>query len=109
MTNLHNLTQPLVRCELTDRFTTPEGSTGAGWLRASIDGRADEGGYVHATAAFGDELGRLRLLEARCDPHTFRRLSTFGPLAGAGAWRWAPGPARWPAGWPPRPDPVARS
>ena len=42
VTNLHNLTQPLMRYELTDRFTTPEGTTGAGWLRASIDGRADE-------------------------------------------------------------------
>jgi hypothetical protein len=31
------------------------------------------GGYVHANAAFDDELGRLRLLEARYDPHTFRR------------------------------------
>jgi SAM-dependent methyltransferase len=41
------------------------------------------GGYVHATAAFDDELGRLRLLEARYDPHTFRRLGMFGPLAGA--------------------------
>jgi SAM-dependent methyltransferase len=39
--------------------------------------------YVHANAAFDDELGRLRLLEARYDPHTFRRLSMFGPLAGA--------------------------
>ena len=36
-----------------------------------------------ANAAFGDELGRLRLLEARYDPHTFRRLGMFGPLAGA--------------------------
>ena len=54
VTNLHNLTQPLVRYELTDRFTTPEGTTGAGWLRASIDGRADEvfrygGVAVHPT------------------------------------------------------------
>jgi SAM-dependent methyltransferase len=39
--------------------------------------------YVHADAAFDDELGRLHLLEARYDPHTFRRLSIFGPLAGA--------------------------
>ena len=39
-------------------------------------------GYVHANAAFDDELGRLRLLEARYAPHTFRRLSMFGPLAG---------------------------
>jgi len=74
-----------------------------GWARAA------PGSYVHANAAFDDELGRLRLLEARYDPHTFRRLGMFGPLAGPGAWRWAPEPARWPAGWPPRPDPLARS
>jgi phenylacetate-coenzyme A ligase PaaK-like adenylate-forming protein len=42
VTNLHNLTQPLVRYELTDRFTAPEGTPAAGWLRASIEGRADE-------------------------------------------------------------------
>ncbi len=42
VTNLHNLTQPLVRYELTDRFTTPEGTPSAGWLRASVEGRADE-------------------------------------------------------------------
>ena len=42
VTNLHNLTQPLVRYELTDRFTMPEGTLAAGWLRASIEGRADE-------------------------------------------------------------------
>ena len=42
VTNLHNLTQPLVRYELTDRFTTPEGTPAAGWLRASVEGRADE-------------------------------------------------------------------
>jgi len=38
---------------------------------------------VHANAAFDDELGRLRLLEARYDSGTFRRLRMFGPLAGA--------------------------
>ena len=42
VTNLHNLTQPLVRYELTDRFTRPEGTPAAGWLRASVEGRADE-------------------------------------------------------------------
>ena len=42
VTNLHNLTQPLVRYELTDRFTRPHAAPAAGWLRASIDGRADE-------------------------------------------------------------------
>jgi SAM-dependent methyltransferase len=38
--------------------------------------------YLHANAAFDDELGRLHLLQARSDPHTFQRLATFGPLAG---------------------------
>jgi phenylacetate-CoA ligase len=42
VTNLHNLTQPLIRYELTDRFTRPQAMPAAGWLRASIDGRADE-------------------------------------------------------------------
>jgi len=37
VTNLHNLTQPLVRYELTDRFTRPSAAPAA-----SIDGRADE-------------------------------------------------------------------
>ena len=41
VTNLHNLTQPLVRYELTDRFTS-QTSAPAGWLRASVEGRADD-------------------------------------------------------------------
>jgi phenylacetate-coenzyme A ligase PaaK-like adenylate-forming protein len=41
VTNLHNFTQPLVRYELTDRFTR-HASAPAGWLRASIEGRADD-------------------------------------------------------------------
>jgi phenylacetate-CoA ligase len=42
VTNLHNLTQPLIRYELTDRFTRLEGTQAAGWLRASVCGRVDE-------------------------------------------------------------------
>jgi phenylacetate-coenzyme A ligase PaaK-like adenylate-forming protein len=41
VTNLHNLTQPLIRYELTDRFTPAAGGPG-GWLRAEVDGRADD-------------------------------------------------------------------
>jgi SAM-dependent methyltransferase len=53
-------------------------------MNADLAGaRAATGGYLHANAAFDDELGRLRLLEARYDPHTFRRLRMFGSLAGA--------------------------
>jgi phenylacetate-CoA ligase len=42
VTNLHNLTQPLIRYELTDRFCAPAGTSGPGWLRARVDGRADD-------------------------------------------------------------------
>jgi phenylacetate-CoA ligase len=41
VTNLHNLTQPLIRYELTDRFT-PAGDSAAGFLRASVEGRRDD-------------------------------------------------------------------
>jgi phenylacetate-coenzyme A ligase PaaK-like adenylate-forming protein len=41
ITNLHNLTQPLIRYELTDRFT-PAGTSPGGFARASVDGRADD-------------------------------------------------------------------
>ena len=41
LTNLHNLTQPLIRYELTDRFT-PAANPAGGFLRASVDGRADD-------------------------------------------------------------------
>jgi phenylacetate-coenzyme A ligase PaaK-like adenylate-forming protein len=42
VTNLHNHTQPLIRYELTDRFTSA-GVNAAGFLRATVDGRADDG------------------------------------------------------------------
>jgi phenylacetate-CoA ligase len=41
VTNLHNLTQPIIRYELTDRFT-PAGSSDGGCLRASVQGRSDD-------------------------------------------------------------------
>jgi phenylacetate-coenzyme A ligase PaaK-like adenylate-forming protein len=41
VTNLHNLTQPLIRYEVTDRFTRyPDAPNGH--LRATVEGRADE-------------------------------------------------------------------
>jgi phenylacetate-CoA ligase len=42
VTNLHNLTQPLIRYELTDRFVRPPGSPHGGYLLASVEGRAGE-------------------------------------------------------------------
>jgi len=41
VTNLHNLTQPIIRYELTDRFT-PAGTSPGGALRASVEGRSDD-------------------------------------------------------------------
>ena len=41
VTNLYNLTQPLIRYELTDRFT-PAGTSEGGALRASVQGRSDD-------------------------------------------------------------------
>jgi phenylacetate-CoA ligase len=41
VTNLHNLTQPLIRYELTDRFT-PAGTSPGGFPRASVEGRSDD-------------------------------------------------------------------
>ena len=49
VTNLHNHTQPLIRYELSDKFT-PAGLSAAGFLRATVDGRADDGfRYGHLT------------------------------------------------------------
>jgi phenylacetate-coenzyme A ligase PaaK-like adenylate-forming protein len=41
VTNLHNLTQPLIRYELTDSFIQHPDAPG-GFLRATVDGRADD-------------------------------------------------------------------
>lgn len=41
VTNLFNLTQPLIRYELTDRFT-PAGTSEGGALSASVEGRSDD-------------------------------------------------------------------
>jgi SAM-dependent methyltransferase len=41
-------------------------------------------GYFAANAEAGDELARLGLIEAECDPHTFRCLDAIGVAAG---WR----------------------
>jgi hypothetical protein len=46
VTNLHNFTQPLVRYELADRFTSPYATPAGGWPRASIEGRATPAGTL---------------------------------------------------------------
>ncbi|HEY6309847.1 MAG TPA: hypothetical protein VIY52_03440 [Streptosporangiaceae bacterium] len=42
LTNLYNHTQPLIRYELTDRFTRHPADPGSGYLRAVVEGRADD-------------------------------------------------------------------
>jgi phenylacetate-CoA ligase len=42
LTNLYNHTQPLIRYELTDRFTRHPADPGHGHLRATVQGRADD-------------------------------------------------------------------
>jgi phenylacetate-CoA ligase len=42
LTNLYNHTQPLIRYELTDRFTRQPAVPGHGHLRATVQGRADD-------------------------------------------------------------------
>jgi phenylacetate-coenzyme A ligase PaaK-like adenylate-forming protein len=42
VTNLYNLTQPLIRYELADRFVRYPALPGSGFLRAEVEGRSDE-------------------------------------------------------------------
>jgi phenylacetate-CoA ligase len=42
VTNLYNLTQPLIRYELSDRFVRYPSLPGSGYLRAEVEGRADD-------------------------------------------------------------------
>ena len=42
ITNLHNLTQPLIRYQLADSFTPVPGTQPGGYLRATVDGRDDD-------------------------------------------------------------------
>ena len=50
LTNLYNHTQPLIRYELTDRFTRHPAGPGSGYLRATVEGRADDTFYYGAIA-----------------------------------------------------------
>jgi phenylacetate-CoA ligase len=57
ITNLHNLTQPLIRYQLADSFTAVPGTPPGGYLRATVDGRGD---------------GILRYGDVRIHPHAIR-------------------------------------
>jgi len=50
ITNLHNLTQPMIRYELTDSFTACPGTAPGGHLRATVHGR-DNGMFWYGPIA----------------------------------------------------------
>ena len=57
ITNLHNLTQPLIRYQLADSFTAVPGTRPGGYLRATVEGRDD---------------GMLRFGDVGIHPHAIR-------------------------------------
>jgi phenylacetate-CoA ligase len=59
ITNLHNLTQPLIRYELADSFTARPGTQPGGYLRATVEGRDD---------------GMLRYGDVSIHPHAIRTI-----------------------------------
>ena len=66
LTNLYNHTQPLIRYELTDRFTRHPADPGSGQLRATVQGRADD------TFALRDHRGRPARHPHHHGPHPGR-------------------------------------
>jgi phenylacetate-coenzyme A ligase PaaK-like adenylate-forming protein len=66
ITNLHNLTQPLIRYELTDTFTASPGTERGGYLHAAVEGRDD---------------GVLRYGDVSIHPHVVRTvLASSAPV-----------------------------
>jgi phenylacetate-coenzyme A ligase PaaK-like adenylate-forming protein len=61
ITNLHNLTQPLIRYELADSFTASPAAQPGGYLRATVEGRDD---------------GILRYGDLSIHPHVVRTVLT---------------------------------
>jgi phenylacetate-CoA ligase len=70
VTNLHNLTQPLIRYELTDRFTSEPGD--GPFLRARVEGRADEV-FRYGSAAVHPHALRSPLVAAGVLEHQVRQ------------------------------------
>jgi hypothetical protein len=82
VTNLHNLTQPLIRYELTDRFTPADASAG-GFLRASVEGRSEDifcYGDITRASVHADHGAAARRASARVPgpPDRARRLHHGG-------------------------------
>jgi len=80
VTNLHNLTLPLIRYELTDRFT-PAGLSDGGQLRASVDGRADDVFRYGATIVHPSALATALLRAAELREYQVRQTAGGADIA----------------------------
>jgi phenylacetate-CoA ligase len=80
VTNLHNLTQPLIRYELTDRFT-PAGVSPAGFLRAGVEGRADDVFRYGATSVHPSALATALLRAAAVREYQVRQTARGADIA----------------------------
>ena len=78
VTNLHNLTQPLIRYELTDCFVRYPGLPGSGYLRAEVEGRADEVLRYGAV-----EVHPLVIATSDGEGTTYRPYQVGRPIAGS--------------------------
>ena len=65
VTSLHNLTRPLIRYELTDRFI-PAAASAGGFLRASVEGRNDDIFRYGATSVHPPRWPRHCCAPRRC-------------------------------------------
>jgi phenylacetate-coenzyme A ligase PaaK-like adenylate-forming protein len=72
VTNLHNFTQPLVRYELTDGFTSQTPAPG-GWLRASVEGRADDVFYYASVAVHPHVIRSVMVSQAAVREYQVRQ------------------------------------
>jgi phenylacetate-CoA ligase len=80
ITNLHNLTQPLIRYELTDSFT-PAGPGEGGYLQASVEGRADDIFRYGAVSVHSSTLARTLLRAAEVQEYQVRQTARGADIA----------------------------
>ena len=80
VTNLHNLTQPLIRYELTDRFT-PAGISDRGFLRGSVEGRSDDVFRYGATSVHPSALATPLLRAAQVREYQVRQTARGARIA----------------------------
>jgi phenylacetate-CoA ligase len=80
ITNLHNLTQPLIRYELTDSFT-PAGPGEGGYLQASVEGRADDIFRYGAVSVHSSILASTLLRTAAVQEYQVRQTARGADIA----------------------------